>query len=222
MDIEKLTLSKPKKSINSTYVCRPTEPLEIKIKNAHVISNADNVVHIKASKSTYDSLASLSERIIEIVKENCTKWFNTSMSDDLIEEYFCYPIVYSNKHGDLIRLKLSDEPLNVVAPPKQRTNVSLTLENIRIFKQKFVMEWHIDCSTPDSDAEISEDDTDEIDIPFDEIKETYHSKLQDRISELQDRLDQLLHLQERLNSSDESTLPKICDSIDIFVSDLSF
>jgi len=226
IDVNQILLSKPKKS-DTTYFCNcyyqeKKSPLHITLDNVYIISTNKNTVYVKGAKVVYDMLSSISNKIITIVKDNRASWFTTSMPDELIDDYYSHPIIYDEKYGDLIRLKLgSSSPeggLNY--PLKKRSNVKLTLMGIRIFKQKFTPEWSLD-EVIEEEGDVIYDDMDEeledIDIPYEDIRREYLRTIDDMIDSLSEHLKKTQVFKEDLEKADFKTMIGICDRIDEFL-----
>lgn len=148
--MEHLNITKPKRRENGTYAgsifLGEKNRFELHASNSVIvsqkdISEAEKYIYIK-NRKVNNIICDLNKVIIDIVKENCDVWFKNSVNSDLIEEYFTNTIVYDRKYGDLIRLKVIDLEHDI--PLHKPVDVSLTLLNIRFYKQKFVIEWTLD------------------------------------------------------------------------------
>jgi hypothetical protein len=164
-DLSKLVINKPKKS-NGTYVCYIDQPFKLVLNNAQLIylkTNTDDSQFIfLKNKQLYDYLCDLNDSIITIVKQNCGNWFNTNMSPDVIDDYYTNTLVYDKTHGDLIKLKITGEDKISKDLLNQKLNITLTANNLRFYKQKFVLETLLDSHEITCDI---------IDFPSDEENE---------------------------------------------------
>jgi len=148
-----------------------------------VQKNERGYVHIKASHEVNHLLYDVAEHIINVVKNNFSTWFNSQMSEDLVDDFFSHPLTYDKKYGDVIRAKVDN--VDIVTDLNQRSNLVLVLNHIRIYKQKFQLEWtieSIECSSDD----VSDDEG--FEIPLDEIKQEYIEKLSQKIDVLNEQL----------------------------------
>ena len=114
MSVSDLMIAKPKKSEGS-FICAIKQPFIIDL-------SASQLVHIKdtndsaqfvflKNKKLYNYMYDLNNKIIDIVKDNCTSWFNTNMNADLIDDYYTNTLVYDKTHGDLIKIKIIGDSL---------------------------------------------------------------------------------------------------------------
>jgi len=229
-DVTKLHLSKPKKSENNTYVCQcyhidKEHPAEIEIDNVYIISYAShNTVVVKAPKFVYDFFFAISNKIISIVKEKRSTWFSTSMPDDLVDEYYSHPIIYDEKHGDLLRLKVSPCENDVLdLPLKKRCRMRVVLDCVRIHKQKFSPEWSIKEVVEDVVDFLDDDEEDDTEdvllhIPYEDIRKDYIKSLDHLIISLSSHLDKAQSLKEELQKSSHKQLVGICERVDNMMS----
>lgn len=218
-EISQLLIAKPKK-VDNTFVCNIKQPFLISL-------NASQFVHIKdnsdgsqfiflKNKSMYSYMYDLNASIIDTVKQNCGTWFNTNMNPELIDDYYTTTIVYDKTHGDLIKLKVTGNTMFPKDVINTKLNISLIANNIRFYKQKFVLETVIDkyetgCdiidfSDADSDIELISDE----DEPYpsaaeiDEMRNDVIQKCQTEIDKLQEKLDYYLTLRQNITDAKES------------------
>ncbi len=224
--MNKLHLSKPKKSENSTFVCpsyynSKEQAFDVELENVYVISLSTNTIVIKAPKFVYDFFSSVSNKIISTVKDKRTAWFSTSMPDELIDEYYSHPIIYDEKYGDLLRLKTCPHVFDLSKVSlKKRCDIILTLDGIRIHKQKFFPEWKINNICEDDDHSIVDDDNDEdiedikAAIPYESIRTEYLKSLSDLIESLQAHLHIAEGLKDEISKSSDKQLIGLCERVD--------
>ena len=220
-----LALTKPKRSSNGTYKCHASSsvdslPYTVKLDKSYLVMTKSNVMYFKTSKSMFDLISRISDTIVSTVQNSHKDWFNqSSLSEDMVEEYFCHPIIYDKTFGDLLRLKLvKDDNVKAIAL-KKRVSFNLTLHWIRIYKQKFIPEWEIsnviyeDDPYDDTSSIISDNDDIDIHIPFDEIKREHTELLTNAINDTSKKLDTLQGLLVRLKNADTKSIPHVCDEI---------
>jgi hypothetical protein len=180
----------------------------------------------------------LNDRIIDIVRENSGSWFNTSIDEDFIEEYYISTLQYDKKRGETIRLKVKN--IDELDQEVLETNGTLhvTFKNLKFYKQKFFPEFEfvsfnplLDTSTHDenmfslNDEDWDEDvDDDEVPKPtFDEVQlmkqETIssltnkHMNLMDLINSTNARCLVLDNAIEQLKScKDLNTIIQMCET----------
>jgi hypothetical protein len=75
---------------------------------------------------------------------NSSTWFNSSINDDVIEEYFISTLMYDKKNGETIRIKVNNIDDINENELYGRLTIALTLKNIKFFQQKFFPEFHIE------------------------------------------------------------------------------
>lgn len=214
LETDKIILSKPKKSEASTYVCNvynqeKKNPAIIDISTTYLLSKNDkNYLTLKTTDaSSYNLLFDIANHIIEIVKSNFVSWFNTQMPEDLVDEYFCSPLTYDKKYGDIIKLKIVNG-MEHISELKKRCTIRLIMNQVRIYKQKFIIEWSIDKVDYESssDTESVNSDDEDITIPIEEIKTEY-------IGRLVSKLDSLNTLLALLKTADSKEVVKICEMV---------
>jgi len=224
--VNNIILSKPKKT-ETTYLCNcyyqeKKTPVEFSIDNVYVISNAKNAVNIKAAKVIYNMFSAISNQIIATVKDNRSSWFSTTMPDELIDDYYSHPIIYDEKYGDLVRLKLHNsleigEDFEYTL--KKRCTLKLTLNGIRIFKQKFCPEWTLVQVMEDEEDilcdEIEEEE--DLDIPYEEIRKEYIKTIDEMTCTLKEHLERIQMFKEELLKAGPKTVIGICDRMDEFL-----
>lgn len=222
--VHDMIICKPRRSDNNTYVCpiwneKIRKPFTIELNKSIIIEkkkqNGQYFLYIK-NNSICDLFYDLNVKIIDIVKENCTEWFNNNMNVELIDDYYTNTLIYDKKHGDLIKLKCVNEQDNTLESLK--CNLVITLEQLRFYKQKFVLECNIDsfdtiCEFTDETDMIQED---EIPLPTDEeiemIKSEYNEKLTKRIMELKTNLESTEIMLKTLNET--KNVLKYCEDLD--------
>jgi len=209
-----MKIEKPKKNANGTYdgmIYRNSkkEHVQLSISNAKVVKtslhNSDWYLYIQ-HPSIAKQVSSINSEVIQIVKENCGSWFKSSLSDELIEDYFTSNIIYDKEMGQVIRFKC----LNDISDLEQNVyvNVEMTLKKIRFFKQKFVIEWDIEeIEVMDQCAIIDLNEIEELeDIPvplveeIEALKTTYKTHMEKKIIGVKCELAMLEKLVEKIGS----------------------
>lgn len=211
-DLSNLIINKPKKS-NGTYVCYIDQPFKLILNNSQLVyikdNNDDSQFIFVKNRQLYDYFCDLNDLIISIVKKNCGKWFNTNMNPDSIDDYFTNTIVYDKTHGDLIKLKVTGEDKIDKDLLNQKLNITLTANNLRFYKQKFVLECLLDnheitCDIIDfsSDEEVLSEEDDEP-LPsaseLSEMKVEVIDTCEKNIKELETKIKNLANELERYN-----------------------
>ena len=215
--MQSLLIGKPRKHDSNTYTANvywenKYNFFKLDLKNVLVATcktSGDDVYVCMKSKAHNNTFADLNATVIDIVKDNCAKWFNNNMSADLIEDYYSNTLVYDKKHGNLIRVKCLSVDAEEI-PQGKVCNISLTLKSLRFYKQKFVLEWDMDdiemvkgdVIVPDDDDDVDLSD-DEIPMPHDEDLEDIRCEYVDKATclsaELASKLDALLVQKNRLD-----------------------
>ena len=209
-----MKIEKPKKNANGTYdgmiyKNSKKEHVQLSISNAKVVKtrlhNSDWYLYIQ-HPSIAKQVSSINSEVIQIVKENCGSWFKSSLSDELIEDYFTSNIIYDKEMGQVIRFKC----LNDISDLEQNVyvNVEMTLKKIRFFKQKFVIEWDIEeIEVMDQCAIIDLNEIEELeDIPvplveeIEALKTTYKTHMEKKIIGVKCELAMLEKLVEKIGS----------------------
>jgi hypothetical protein len=227
MDTAHVMLAKPKKSENSTYIA----PVYYDTKDCQFAIEVDNLfvvnknqergtINIKTSSTVcYNQMYDIAAHVVSIVKANFSKWFNTQMAEELVDEYFSNPLVYDKKYGDIIRLRIVSG-MDMITDIKRRCNMVLVLDHVRIYKQKFQLEWTIKelVYARGKKQVLAEDDEELLDpeviedmcIPIEEIRQEYISKLIKKI----DTLNELVAL---LKTADRNEVAEIAERASDFV-----
>ena len=231
-DITQLLIAKPKK-VDNTFVCNIKQPFLLSLNGSqvvHIKENSDNSQFIfLKNKSMYSYMYDLNVSIIDTVKQNCGTWFNTNMNPDLIDDYYTTTIVYDKTHGDLIKLKVTGNTLFPKEVINTKLNISLIANNIRFYKQKFVLETVIDkyetgCDIIDfSDAESDVELVSDEDEPYpseaeiEEMRNDIISKCQVEIDKLQQQLNYYSTVKQNICDAKESD--QVIQIYDKFVAD---
>lgn len=183
VDITQILISKPRKS-DSTYIC----PIYYHIKKEkliHVFENAiivsikplqqrdEYFVYIKC-KSSNNFIYDVNKHIIDVVRNKSIIWFNNNMNTDLIEDYYTNTLIYDKMFGDVIRLKCVGNESLLNGYINQKTKLTVVFDHIRFYKQKFVLECHVDdvqptisiCEIKDITDSECDDDPFIDDVPF--------------------------------------------------------
>ena len=163
-----VVISKPKKSDNS-YLCSlyyktKSQKPSINIPSAILVGTKplpqrnEFFLYIK-SKTCNDFFYDLNNHIIDVVKEKCAAWFNNNINPDLIEDLYTNTLIYDRKYGDVIKLKCvgnQEHFLNSLVD--QKVDVTVVLNHLRFYKQKFVMECDITSCEPKGCTIVGEED----------------------------------------------------------------
>jgi hypothetical protein len=147
--VDILTISKAKKK-EGFYVCPVKGVFNIVFPRSSIISikETSNSLIIKSKdKSMTRYMDDLNDKILTIVKESSSFWFNTRIDDDLIDEYYISTLQYDKRQGETIRLKIKN--LDEIEEAKDFDSASdvkivVTFKGLKFFKQKFYPEFQID------------------------------------------------------------------------------
>lgn len=203
--VSTFTVGKARKK-NGYYMCpiysNKKHPFYVHFDGALVtgIKDVGNTVILKC-KSALSYMDELTSVLLKVVELNHTEWFNSSIDESFIEEYFTTPIHYDNRNGVVLRLKVKNiEDIEHIHFNK-KVKITLILKNITFLRQKFYPVFEIHSLTPieqdndfcddvnDIEEEIEEDDV----VPsFEEvlaIKNETMLQLQRHTSELQKGID---------------------------------
>ena len=159
--IDKLIICKPKKSDNNTYICNIWNetiktPYILDLDHSIIVEKKKihslNFIYLK-NKAMYNYFYDLNAKIVEIVKSNCGEWFNNNMNIDLIDDYYTNTLIYDKTYGDIIKLSCIN---NDIINENTKCNIRLHLQNLRFYKQKFVLECSIE--QVETVSEFIEDD----------------------------------------------------------------
>lgn len=134
---------------NGCYMCpiysNKKHPFYVNVNGATIVGIKDIgstlVLKCKSALSYIDELTSV---LLKVVELNHTEWFNSSIDETFIEEYFTSPIHYDNKNGVVIRLKLKNIEDIEHVHVQHKVNITFVLKNITFLRQKFypVFEVH--------------------------------------------------------------------------------
>jgi hypothetical protein len=236
MSIDNIIIRKPKKADNNTYVCQildsNKESFRLKLDNMVVIQikkyNDQFFLYMK-NKSVYNKFYDINTRIIDVVKEHCGEWFNNNMNIDYIDDYYTNTLIYDKKYGDLIKILITDKT-NIIENVK--SNMVIKLQQLRFFKQKFILECSIESFEVMESNIIDNDDNDEFfeedEVPlpsFEEIniiKNDSINKLNYKISNIKSLIENnnkdLNKLENYLNELNNSinleSILKVCDNLE--------
>jgi hypothetical protein len=228
--IETLQISKARKK-EGYYLCPVKDTFTIDFKRAHVLSikGTSNTLIIKSKEMTR-YMDSLNDKIIKIVQDNSTYWFNTHIDNDLIDEYYISTLQYDKRRGETIRLKVKNiDELDDVDVMDAPSRIVVSLKHLKFFKQKFYPEFQIELLEEAEDAENTDEtclfndtthddlyvDEDEHPLPsFEEVmsmKEEFVSVLK---KECDDLADKMLEIEEAYKDKFEKlTYLQNCDNL---------
>jgi hypothetical protein len=232
IDINNIIISKPIKHEN-TYICPifyKSQPQELKlnIDKALIVSikplqtRNENIITLK-SNLDLKFFIDLNFHILDIVKQKTKSWFKNNLSIDLVEDYFINLVGYDKKYGDVIKIKIIGDDEQLKAYLLQNVNLNFTAQNIRFYKQKFIVEFTINnVSLSKSIAafkEVPEENLDEIneeDEPFPSCDIILNMKDEylEKIKQMRAKLAKLTRFEkELLNTSDLKSILQICDKV---------
>ena len=139
---------KPKKD-GSTYFAQllhKKKEIRFTLDNALVFPQASLSSVLIKHKQLCMYMADLSDHIIHVVKEHCEAWFNNNMDIELIEDYYVNPVKFHKVHGNVIKVKLTNDKSQAREFPDKdsiKANVVIVLKGLRFLKQKFSLEWEV-------------------------------------------------------------------------------
>jgi hypothetical protein len=207
--ISTLTVGKARKK-NGYYTCpiysSKKHNYYVRLNNATFmgIKEVGNTIIVKC-KSMLPYMDELTSVLLRVVELNHTEWFNSSIDETFIEEYFTSPIHYDNKNGVVLRLKVKNIEDIEQSYLHSKVDIVCVLKNITFLRQKFypVFEVHHVCVAQENDINfIAEDceDVDEEDVTpsFDEV-----------LAIKQEKLTRLLQMSKSLTSIIESSKVKL-------------
>lgn len=182
-NIEHLIIQKAKKK-EGFYLCPIgcngiKTPFVITFNKAKLITlrETSSTVIIKC-KEMSKYMDDLNDKIIDTVRDNSGAWFNSTIDDELIEEYYISTLQYDKKRGETIRLKVKN--IDELDKDLLDTTGSLTvcLKYLKFYKQKFFPEFDIMSFNPHKESSdvnnipmFGSDSEDEDGADFDEEAE---------------------------------------------------
>ena len=180
-DVEHLTIQKAKKK-EGFYLCPigcngVRTPFVITFNKAKLLSlrETSSTVIIKCrGMSKY--MDELNDKIVDTVRDNSGAWFNSTIDDELIEEYYISTLQYDKKRGETIRLKVKN--IDELEQDMLDTTGTLTvcLKYLKFYKQKFFPEFDIASFEPvaqnsDNLPLFGSESEEEEDVDFDDDAE---------------------------------------------------
>lgn len=142
--IDNLAFSKAKKK-EGFYICPVKGTFTLRLDNVSIdsIKDTSNTIILKCKdKEITKYMDDFNQKILTIVTDNSSSWFNANIDSDLIEEYYISTLQYDKKRGETIRLKLRNiEDAKYV---DKNVSIALSLKNLKFFKQKFYPEFQIE------------------------------------------------------------------------------
>lgn len=241
--IANLSVGKARKK-NGHYICpiyckKDKRPFYVCMKGANVmaIKEVGNSLVLKC-KSILPFLDELTSALLEVVELNHSEWFNSSIDEAFLEEYFTNPIHYDKRHGIVVRLKVKNLDDIEEQLLHQKVNATFVLKNITFLRQKFypIFEIHsVSCvdesgngyiDLHDGDEyEIDNDDEEDVNPSFDEVFAMKREKLESMIDvackiedNIQDLSKKLAFIKQSIlkleNSNSIETILKCCEEID--------
>jgi hypothetical protein len=183
-DVQHLTIQRAKKK-EGFYLCPVgykgnRTPFTITFEKAKIlcIRETSSTVIIKC-KVMSKYMDELNDKIVDTVRDNSGVWFNSTIDDELIEEYYISTLQYDKKQGETIRLKVKN--IEVFDHDIIDTIGTLTvcLKYLKFYKQKFFPEFDIESfksSVINSDSlplfgSDSDDDDNGVDFDYDADEE---------------------------------------------------
>ncbi len=244
--ISDIHIGKAKKK-EGFYLC----PVNLENRNSfNVVLKEASIVNIKEisntliikSKSSSGYMDKLNDKIVETVRLNSSTWFNSSIDDDVIEEYFISTLQYDKKNGETIRIKVKNIDELEASQLDGRLTLVLTLKHIKFFRQKFFPEFQIESITSgnhvnsmdfvdDSDNDDFDVDDEEVPLPsFEEVQnikkeclenlEKKQTSLKAKLTELQESytsVNNSINLLQKCN--DIAEIIKCCEEYQNFICD---
>ena len=181
--ISTLTISKARKK-NGYYACpiysEKRYPFYINIQDATLLSvkeiGSTLTLKCKNILSYMDNITSMLLRVVEL---NHTEWFNSSIDETFIEEYFTTPIHYDNNNGIVLRLKIKNIEDIDHAYVGNKINVILVLKNITFLRQKFypLFEVHSLTMSSSSQQAVVESDEEDVDVEDEDVVPSFEEVL---------------------------------------------
>lgn len=238
-----MKISKPKRHSSGTYEGNiyknhKKEFITLNIKRCRVIftknSNDDIYIYIK-EPNIAKTICELTDKMMNIVRENISSWFQNMMNTDIIDDYFIPNIMYDKSFGQLIKFKVLNGMNELENIKKDKyISIDISLRKIRFFKQKFVTEWYVEnIKEEDIFTDILVDNMDEFtydheDIPIPDneeietLKKHYIEKINNELSSVKDKLiilndrkDILVRSLTNINEYDNfSNISILCDHLD--------
>jgi hypothetical protein len=198
--VKDVIIMKPRKD-GSTYFAplafqNKTQVFTIELSNVQCIRA--NSLYIK-NKAFMNYMVDLNEHIVETVKDKCASWFNSSMSTDLIDEYFVNPLKYDKEHGYLVKVDCDDIDKSH-EKSHDKYNLTIEVRGLRFLKQKFNIEWAVINFDSAQAIEFNIDDTSDVseeeDIPepipedVNDMKEKYTITLSELVDQHKSKADE--------------------------------
>jgi hypothetical protein len=237
-DVKDLIIAKPRKC-ESTYTCqiydseKPNKFVQ-DFRSAVVLSTKplqnrnEFLLYLKCKKAN-DFICDLNAQILQVVKENSPVWFNNNMNTDLVDDYYTNTLIYDKKHGDIIKLKIVGDETAVAKFIMKKSDIAISFDNLRFYKQKFVLECSIDSIEFDSalfvndalDESEDEKEEEEEEEPgpngddISEIKKESLGKAERCIEHLKSKIEEILDLQSQMKKLTHfGSIVKICQELD--------
>ena len=212
LKLEKLTISKPRKTDDSLFgkISYDGCQLNLHLNNVQVIKHKKikhmskfyTVLQLQVSRQICKKLVEFDAHCIEQVQTNTVAWFTKTLDENVIEEYYTSSVNISKTSGFMFKLKLQgdDDILE-----SNKLDIVIGLKGLRFYKQRFIPEWEIVSTTVidsdfmnslDSDSEAcwEEDINNQNTFPepddeeFNQIFHQIRSKITDHVNRLsQDR-----------------------------------
>jgi hypothetical protein len=146
--IDTIVIGKARKN-EGFYICHVTtldkSPFVVTIDKAQVltIKETSNTVILK-SKCSVRYMDDLNDKIIDVVKQNSSNWFSTSIDNELIDEYYISTLQYDKKRGETIRIKVRNIDEVIDKQISGHVKFTLVLKYLKFYKQKFFAEFNIE------------------------------------------------------------------------------
>ena len=230
-DLLDLSLKDPKRYdtyMASKVECNGNKGFIINLQDVNLIGIKNDrhisYLRIKGTMETIQYISNIEERVKQIVKENCSRWFKTRMYAAAIDDYFQSCVVFDNKNRTSIRFLLDDiEDDNILDTTVTTVcDITIVLKSIKFYKNYFQLFFGIKSISPKREKVLFQDDVvsdgeaKEIDEDFgpsgqdlEEIRQSLLKKVggslikvRGGIAELARIQDELVALQTALGSSD--------------------
>lgn len=145
--VDTLTICKARKK-EGFYVCPVKGTFTIVFERSHIlaIKETSSTLILKCKNKTMTRyMDDLNNKILDIVKNSTSTWFNSRIDDDLIDEYFISTLQYDKRQGETIRLKIKNiDEIEEAKDIDSDVMIVLAFKGLKFYKQKFFPEFHIE------------------------------------------------------------------------------
>jgi hypothetical protein len=235
-----LNVGKARKK-NGYYTCpvsckRDKKPFYVHCKGATLmgVKEIGNTLMIRC-KNILPYIDELTSSLLQVVELNHTEWFNSSIDETFLEEYFTTPIHYDNKHGIILRMKIKNIEEIESVYLQTKVDITFVFKNITFLRQKFYPVFEVFNMVPavvsefeikdDIEQDVNDEEEEDVVPAFDEVlsikqeKMEQLSKISEKTQESIDILSMKLeilkkHILNLENSNSAHTILKCCEEID--------